>query len=145
MDKDVVGRETAPFEVHLDEARNEYYLEATSDGQAIYRDRGVALAAGLTGKPAPPTRLFGPASPGFPDPLEFMGTSHDKAVMGGARYTFRRLPLVGETLVCRGKATDLTTKETPRGPMEFLTIEMTYTDAAGDTVAVEELTFIERP
>jgi hypothetical protein len=74
-----------------------------------------------------------------------MGTSFAKAVMGSAAYEIERRPLVGETLVCRGRVSEVKVKETPKGTMTFATLEATFTDASGAVVVVERLTFIERP
>ena len=135
MRDDLLGREIEPFEVTIEAPLNQYFLTATGEDQSFY----------LEGKSAPPTCLFGPARPGYPDPLTFMGTSFDKAVMGSAAYEIVRPPLVGETLVCRGRVSDVKVKDTPKGAMTFATLEATFTDASGETVVVERLTFIERP
>jgi hypothetical protein len=132
---DLLGSEIEPFEVTIEAPLNQYFLTATGEDQAYY----------LEGKAAPPTCLFGPARPGYPDPLTFMGTSFDKAVMGSAAYEIERPPLVGETLVCRGRVSDVKVKETPKGTMTFATLEATFTDASGVLVVTERLTFIERP
>jgi hypothetical protein len=135
MRDDLSGAEIDPFELTIEAPLNQYFLEATAEDQAFY----------LQGKAAPPTCLFGPARPGYPDPLAFMGTSFDKAVMGSAAYEIERLPLVGETLVCRGRVADVKVKESPKGAMTFATLEATFTDASGAVVVTERLTFIERP
>ena len=135
MRDDLLGSEIEPFEVTIEGPLNQYFLAATEEDQAYY----------LEGKAAPPTSLFGPARPGYPDPLVFMGTSFEKAVMGGAAYEIERSPLVGETLVCRGRVADVRVKETPKGNMTFATLEATFTDASGTVIVTEKLTFIERP
>jgi hypothetical protein len=145
MREDLLGATVPSFEVHIDPTQHRYFLQATDEQEAIYRDADVARAAGLPGLPSPPTSLFGPARPGYPDPLEFMGTSFDKAVMGSAGYEFTRLPLVGETLICHGSVTEVKVRETPKGTMTFATLEARFTDSGGELVAVERLTFIERP
>jgi N-terminal half of MaoC dehydratase len=132
---DLLGREIDPFEVTIEAPLNQYFLAATEEDQSFY----------LEGKSAPPTCLFGPARPGYPDPLTFMGTSFDKAVMGSAVYEIARPPLVGETIVCRGRVSDVRVKETPKGNMTFATLEATFTDASGAVIVTERLTFIERP
>jgi hypothetical protein len=141
----LLGAEVAPFEVKIDPTQNRYFLQATEEQEAVYLDETAATNAGLPGLPAPPTCLFGPARPGYPDPLEFMGTTFEKAVMGSAAYEFNRLPLVGERLTCKGRVSAVDQKETPKGPMTFVTLEATFTDGDGEMVAVERLTFIERP
>ncbi len=135
MRDDLLGAEIAPFEVTIEAPLNQYFLDATGEDQSYY----------LEGKAAPPTCLFGPARPGYPDPLAFMGTSFEKAVMGGAAYDIERSPLVGEVLICRGRVTDVKVKETPKGAMTFATLEATFTDSSGAVVVTERLTFIERP
>ncbi len=135
MRDDLLGREIEPFEVTIEGPLNQYFVTATEEAQPYY----------LEGKAAPPTSLFGPARPGYPDPLAFMGTSFEKAVMGSAAYDIERPPLVGETLVCRGRVVDVKLKETPKGSMTFATLEATFTDASGAVVVTERLTFIERP
>ena len=135
MRDDLLGAEIEPFEVTIEAPLNQYFLTATEEEQPYY----------LEGKAAPPTSLFGPARPGYPDPLAFMGTSFEKAVMGSAAYEIERPPLVGETLVCRGRVTDVKVKETPKGNMTFATLEAIFTDASGAVVVTERLTFIERP
>jgi hypothetical protein len=132
---DLLGQEIDPFEVTIEAPLNHYFLTATEEDQPFY----------LEGKSAPPTSLFGPARPGYPDPLTVMGTSFDKAVMGSASYEIERPPLVGETLVCRGRVSDVKVKETPKGNMTFATLEATFTDAGGTVIVTERLTFIERP
>ena len=135
MRDDLLGAEIAPFEVTIDGPLNQYFLAATEEDHPYY----------LEGKAAPPTCLFGPARPGYPDPVAFMGTSFEKAVMGSAAYEIERPPLVGETLVCRGRVSDLRVKETPNGNMTIATLEATFTDSRGALVVTERLTFIERP
>jgi hypothetical protein len=135
MRDDLLGAEIEPFEVTIEAPLNQYFLAATEEDQPFY----------LEGKAAPPTCLFGPARPGYPDPLAFMGTSFEKAVMGSAAYEIERPPLVGETLVCRGRVADVKVKETPKGNMTFVTLEATFTDANGAVIVTERLTFIERP
>lgn len=135
MRDDLLGSEIEPFEVTIEAPLNQYFLTATEEDQPFY----------LEGKAAPPTCLFGPARPGYPDPLEFMGTSFEKAVMGNAAYEIERLPLVGESLVCRGRVSDVKVKETPKGNLTFATLEAVFTDSSGAVVVTERLTFIERP
>jgi hypothetical protein len=135
MRDDLLGSEIEPFEVTVEGPLNQYFLNATEEDQTFY----------LEGKAAPPTCLFGPARPGYPDPLAFMGTSFEKAVMGSAAYEIERPPLVGETLVCRGRVADVKVKETPKGDMTFATLEATFADASGTVIVTERLTFIERP
>ena len=79
MRDDLLGQEIEPFEVTIEGPLNQYFLAATEEAQPYY----------LEGKAAPPTCLFGPARPGYPDPLAFMGTSFEKAVMGGAETEAR--------------------------------------------------------
>jgi hydroxyacyl-ACP dehydratase HTD2-like protein with hotdog domain len=131
---DLLGQEIEPFEVTIEAPLNQYFLTATEESQAYF----------LEGKVAPPTCLFGPARPGYPDPLTFMGTAFDKAVMGSAAYEIERPPLVGETLVCHGRVSAVKVKETPKGTMTFATLEATFTDAGGTVIVTERLTFIER-
>ena len=135
MRDDLLGQEIEPFEVTIEAPLNQYFLTATEESQPYY----------LEGKAAPPTCLFGPARPGYPDPLAFMGTSFEQAVMGSAAYEIERAPLVGETLVCRGRVADVKVKETPKGNMTFVTLQATFTDASGAAIVTERLTFIERP
>ena len=134
MRDDLLGSEIEPFQLIIEPPLNQYFLDATEEAEPFY----------LEGKAAPPTCLFGPARPGYPDPLTFMGTSFDKAVMGSAAYEINRPPLVGETLTVTGKVTDVTKKESPKGTMTFATLEATFTDSSGAVVVVERLTFIER-
>lgn len=135
MRDDLCGSEIEPFEVTIEAPLNQYFLAATEEDQPFYLER----------KAAPPTSLFGPARPGYPDPLAFLGTSFEKAVMGSAAYEIERAPLVGETLVCRGRVADVKVKETPKGSMTFATLEATFSDSSGAVVVTERLTFIERP
>lgn len=145
MRDNLLGTEIEAFEVRIEPELNRYFLEATGEEEALYLDEEVSRKAGLTGLAAPPTSLFGPARSGYPDPLELMGTSFERAVMGAAAYEIARPPVVGETLTCQGRVSDVRTKETPGGTMTFATLEATFTDAQGRLVAVERLTFIERP
>jgi hypothetical protein len=138
MREDLLGAEVPTFEGDLDLIRNRYYLEATGETQPTFTDGTGAV-------PVPPTRVFGPANPGFPDPIEFLGTSYEKAVLGAAHYEMKRLPLLGEKLVCRGAVEDLVVKETPKGARTSATLKLTYSDSTGQPVIVERLTFIERP
>jgi len=135
MRDDLLGSEIEPFEVTIEAPLNQYFLAATEEDQPFY----------LEGKAAPPTCLFGPARPGYPDPLAFMGTSFEEAVMGSAAYEIERAPLVGESLVCRGRVADVKVKETPKGTMTLATLEAAFTDSSGAVVVTERLTFIERP
>lgn len=145
MRDDLLGTEIEPFEVRIEDALNQYFLTATGETEPLYLEEKVSREAGLPGLAAPPTCLFGPARPGYPDPLALMGTSFDKAVMGSAAYDIVRPPVVGETLVCRGRVVDVKQKETPKGVMTFATLEATFTDTGGEVIVTERLTFIERP
>jgi len=145
MRDDLLGTEIEAFEVRIEAPLNQYFLAATGEVQPFYLEEKASREAGLPGQAVPPTSLFGPARPGYPEPLQLMGTTFEKAVMGSAAYEILRPPVVGETLVCRGRVTDVKKKETPAGTMTFATLEATFTDADGETIVVERLTFIERP
>ncbi len=137
MRDDLLGTEIEPFEVELDPFRNKYFLEAAGEDHPAF--------TATVDCPVPPTRVFGPASPSFPDPIEFWGTSYEKAVMGAAHYDVKRLPLVGERLLCRGVVEDVVVTETSKGTRTSATLALTYSDSAGQPVIIERLTFIERP
>ena len=134
MRDDLLGSKVPAFEVRIDPTQTRYFLEATGEQLPDYAEEGWA----------PPTSLFGPAREGYPEPLAFMGTSFEKAVMASAEYDIVRPPRVGEVLTCTGLVTDVTSKDGPKGPMTFATLEATFTDAEGGVVAVERLTFLER-
>lgn len=137
MRDDLQGAEIPAFEVELDPYRNQYFLEATGESHPAFTASEDRLV--------PPTRVFGPANTGFPDPVEFLGTTYEKAVMGSARYELKRLPRVGEKLFCRGAVEDVIITETSKGKRTSATLAMTYFDAAEQPVITERLTFIERP
>ena len=134
MRDDLLGSKVPGFEVRIDPTQTRYFLEATGEELPEYAEEGWA----------PPTSLFGPAREGYPEPLTFMGTSFEKAVMASAEYDIARAPRVGEVLTCTGQVTDVTRKETAKGPMTFATLEATFTDIDGALVAIERLTFLER-
>ena len=145
MRDDLLGTEIDAFEIRIEEPLNQYFLTATGETEPLYLEEKVSREAGLPGLAAPPTSLFGPAKPGYPDPLALMGTSFERAVMGSAAYEIVRPPVVGESLTVRGKVVDVQKKETPKGTMTFATLEATFADAAGAVIVTERLTFIERP
>ncbi|HEY1919470.1 MAG TPA: MaoC family dehydratase N-terminal domain-containing protein [Streptosporangiaceae bacterium] len=133
-----------PFEVTILEPLNEYFLQGTAEQDELYLDPKAGPQAGLAGRPAPPTSLFGPTLPGYPWAPDLLGARVDRTVMASASYEIERLPLVGEVLTCRGRCSDAAFKQTSKGQIGLYTLESIVTDATGAVVLVERLSFLER-
>jgi hypothetical protein len=134
-----LGLKTPIISLVVDRARNQYYLDATDEDQGLFVDGDSPAAV------APMTRLFGPTTPGFPDPVTMMQVSYEKALMAGASYDFVRLPHLDEKLSVQGVISDVSHKETKRGIMTVIIMENVYRDVEGEVVGTEKLTFVERP
>ncbi len=77
-------------------------------------------------------------------PIEKLRGPGRMILHGEQAFDFHRPPRVGETLVGRGRISDVYEKETASATMEFYVREMDWRDEAGEPVVTDRFTLIVR-
>ena len=135
------------FELPVTEEKVKEFTVAVGENNPIFYDADAARELGLPGPVAPPTFTVTQI---FHVPREQreqrLGANLDYArvLHGEQEFTYRRLPLVGETLKGTMRISKDFEKQGKRGgSMRFVTYETRFTDADGDEVLSAYYTLIQ--
>ena len=131
--------------IHADEA--ERFAYAAGDASPIYLDDAAARAAGYRGRVVPPGFLVWAFE--RPRPLAALredGLWRDagsplrlhvsRVLYGGEEWEYHAPVYAGETICAETRLASLEEKTGGSGPFVLMTTETTYTNAAGEVVAV---------
>lgn len=135
------------FELPIEAEHVARFARAVGEDDPIYTDPEAARALGLPGCVAPPTFSVTQI---FQVPREEreqrLGANLDYArvLHGEQEFSYKRLPLVGETLTGTMEISKDFTKAGKRGgEMRFVTYRSVFTDAQGDEVLTAYYTLIQ--
>ena len=142
LNRALVGKEYPgdTYEVGREKIRE--FATAVGETNPIYHDPKAAQELGYPDQVAPltfPTVLHvrsGPQVIMDPD----LGLNYAVVVHGAQEFEYTRPVVAGDVLQATPRIAEITSK----GPHEFLTIETTMRDAAGDVVCVVRATLISR-
>ncbi len=139
---DLIGTELGMQTITIEQGPVRAFATAVHDDPDAYTGPG---------SPTPPTWPFsmsywgawaGDATAGLP--IEKLRGPGRMILHGEQEFDYRRAPLVGETLTGTGQISDVYEKDTSSATMEFYVREVTWRDAAGDSVVTERFTLIVR-
>ena len=135
------------FELPVTPEKVTEFALAVGEDNPLILDDEAASKAGLPGRVAPPTftvtQIFQVPRE---DREQRLGADLDYArvLHGEQEFTYKRLPIVGETLTGRMRISKDFEKEGKRGgTMRFVTYETVYTDSEGDEVMSAYYTLIQ--
>jgi acyl dehydratase len=133
IDRAFIGRASAPLTLDVEAGHIRRFAEAIGDPNPIYRSAEAARAAGHPRIPAPPTFAIA-LRPN--DAREGMGIDMRKVLHGEQHFELRRPVCAGDSLTLVQRIADIYEKQGKSGAMDFLVLETTATDAAGEVVYV---------
>jgi len=127
------------------------YAEAVDDPNPLYSDIEYTRKSRYGGLIAPPG-FFGWATTVSSAAIEMMGTVFAtvfdagliRILDAGVEYDFLLPVRAGDTLAWYARFADVKEREGKSGKMVFLTMEITYINQNGDTVAKRRQTFLAR-
>lgn len=135
IDRQWIGAELPPAPLTLERGRLRFFAKAIGELDPIYRDLAAAQAAGHPDLPAPPTFLFAAeldADAAF-WLVERLGVPLASILHGEQSFRYHRIVHAGETMTVRTRIADIYGKRD--GELEFVVLESTAADAAGQPVA----------
>ena len=137
----------APVSVTIHAADGERFAHAAGDENPIYFDAAAARAAGYRTQLVPPGLLVWALEP--PRPLDALredglwratGTpvplGVSRILYGGEDWEYRAPVHAGDTVTAETRLASLEEKRGGSGPFVLMTIETTYTNQAGEIVAI---------
>jgi acyl dehydratase len=137
----------APVSATLHAREVERFAYAAGDTNPIYFDDTAARAAGYRARVVPPAFLVWALEP--PRPLEALredGLWRDagpplrlavsRVLYGGEDWEYRAAVHAGDTITAETRLASLEEKTGASGPFVLLTSETTYTNQAGEVVAI---------
>jgi len=131
------GKEYAPYVVHVERGKIKEFARAIGDLSPFYLDDDVGRASPWGDIIAPPTFAIT-----FKDErhdtvsfLKDLGTDISRILHGEQEFEHWKPIRPGDTLLCRGRISDIYEKSGKSGPMAFVVRETTITDADNDVVA----------
>jgi acyl dehydratase len=133
----IKGKEYAPYVVHVERAKIKDFARAIGDLNPFYLDDEVGRASPWGDIIAPPTFAitFRDERNDTASFLKDLGTDISRILHGEQEFEHMKPIRPGDTLLCRGKVTDIYEKSGRSGPMAFVVRETTVTDADNDVVA----------
>jgi acyl dehydratase len=135
------------FELPVTLEKVQDFAIAVGEDNPVYGDEDAARLAGFPQIPAPPTFSVTQI---FQVPREERESrlganlNYERVLHGEQEFSYKRLPVAGETLKGTMRIAKDFTKEGRRGgQMRFVTYETRFEDAAGDEVLTALYTLIE--
>jgi acyl dehydratase len=133
----IKGKEYAPYVVHVERGKIKEFARAIGDLSPFYLDDEVGRASPWGDIIAPPTFAIT-----FRDDradtgalLKDLGTDISRILHGEQEFEHYKPIRPGDTLLCRGRISDVYEKSGKSGPMAFVVRETTVTDADNEVVA----------
>ncbi len=133
----IKGKEYAPYVVHVERGKIKEFARAIGDLSPFYLDDEVGRASPWGDIIAPPTFpiTFKDEKADTGSMLKDLGTDLSRILHGEQEFEHFKPIRPGDTLLCRGRISDIYEKSGKSGPMAFVVRETTITDADNDVVA----------
>ena len=133
----IKGKEYAPYVVHVERGKIKEFARAIGDLSPFYLDDEVGRASPWGDIIAPPTFAvtFRDERADTGALLKDLGTDISRILHGEQEFEHWKPIRPGDTLLCRGRISDIYEKSGKSGPMAFVVRETTITDADNEVVA----------
>ena len=133
----IKGKEYAPYVVHVERGKIKEFARAIGDLSPFYLDDEVGRASPWGDIIAPPTFAitFRDERADTGALLKDLGTDISRILHGEQEFEHYKPIRPGDTLLCRGRISDVYEKSGKSGPMAFVVRETTVTDADTEVVA----------
>ena len=133
----IKGKEYAPYVVHVERGKIKEFARAIGDLSSFYLDDEVGRASPWGDIIAPPTFAvtFRDERADTGALLKDLGIDISRILHGEQEFEHYKPIRPGDTLLCRGRISDLYEKSGKSGPMAFVVRETTITDADNEVVA----------
>lgn len=133
----IKGKEYAPYVVHVERGKIKEFARAIGDLSPFYLDDEVGRASPWGDIIAPPTFAitFRDERADTASLLKDLGTDISRILHGEQEFEHYKPIRPGDTLLCRGRISDVYEKSGKSGPMAFVVRETTITDTDHDVVA----------
>ena len=131
------GKEYTPYVVHVERGKIKEFARAIGDLSPFYLDDEVGRASPWGDIIAPPTFAitFRDERADTGALLKELGTDISRILHGEQEFEHYKPIRPGDTLLCRGRISDVYEKSGKSGPMAFVVRETTVTDADNEVVA----------
>ena len=133
----IKGKEYAPYVVHVERGKIKEFARAIGDLSPFYLDDEVGRASPWGDIIAPPTFAitFRDERADTGALLKDLGTDISRILHGEQEFEHYKPIRPGDTLLCRGRISDVYEKSGKSGPMALVVRETTVTDADNEVVA----------
>jgi acyl dehydratase len=145
-DGSVVGKEYSPFTWEVERGKIRELVQAIGDNNAIYTDAKAALEEGYRDIVAPPTFITVPVmwNSMLLRVMKDMRINFARVLHGGEQYEYFQEIYPGDILTGKMKIAAMETKSGKAGDMDFVTIEIMYTNQRNEPVLKSTTSMIER-
>ena len=141
ISRDHIGRTSAPITHEVTDEHIRRFADAVGDPDPVYRDAGVARAAGHARIPAPPTFAIA-LRPN--DAREGLAIPWQKILHGEQELRYERPIYAGDVLTLTQRITNIYEKAGKSGINDFLVLETTARDDQGGVVFVARANIVVR-
>lgn len=143
--RELIGKETAATTAVIDAGSSKAFARVVGEMDPLYHDVEAARRAGYANVLAPPTY-----------PIAFMAESMDPAlffeldlnlltiVHGEQEFLYFRPIVAGERLTMKGRVADMWEKAGRSGTLDFVVLESSASDEAGQPVYTSRMTLISK-
>jgi acyl dehydratase len=139
ISREHVGRSSAPLTLDIEKGHIRRFAEAIGDDNPIYRDEAAAHAAGHPRIPAPPT-FAAALRPN--DARAGIDIDWRKLLHAEQQFELRRPLYAGDAVTLTQTIADIYEKVGKAGAMDFMVLETTARDPAGEVVFLARSTVV---
>jgi len=146
LNRNIIGKEYPSYSYEVEKGKIREFARAIGEKNQIYYDEGIAGKKGYEGLVAPPTfgTVFFVAGNLMYDIITDLQGDLVRMLQVAQEYEYFKPIHPGMIITAETKVTDIFTKESKAGSMDFVIVETDYSQQSGEKVMVEKLTVVFR-
>jgi len=145
LDTSYIGHEFSSFTTDVEKGRLRFFAKAIGETNPIYTDEAVAMEAGYRALVAPPTFTMVLDMDG-PDEvmpvLDLFKLDIARILHGSQDFEYYEPICAGDSITVTARVADIFDKK--GGALDFVVMEFSYTNQAGELVAKATSTLVHR-
>ena len=144
LDRSYIGHTFDAHTVEVEKGKIRFFAKAIGETNPIYFDEAAAQEAGYKSIPVPPTYPFSIdlEAPEFLPMLKLLNMDIGRILHGSQEFEYIKPICAGDKVTCQAKILDMFDKK--GGALEFIVLEVTFTNQDGDIAVKTQQSIVYR-